>query len=191
MKSTKSNLLVIILLIVVAALYRVWDGRPFGFAPQIAMAIFAGSVIQNKKIAFLFPLLSMFVSDALYQILYLQGLTVIKGFYGGQLVNYLIIAAISIVGFFIKTNKIKPVVVGSLIGTIGYFILSNFSVWLSGLDINNVPYPKNLTGFIACYVAAIPFLKWSLISTLLFSGIFFGGFYLLKNKIFSVELHSA
>ena len=75
MKNNKTTILVFTLLVVASALYRVWDNRPLGFAPQIAMALFAGSVIKNKRISFLIPILSMLVSDGLYQLLYQQGLS--------------------------------------------------------------------------------------------------------------------
>ena len=84
MKINKSILVSFILLVVVSALYRAWDGRPFGFAPQIAMAIFGGAVIKDKRWAILMPLLSIFLSDLLYEALYVNGLSTIKGFYFGE-----------------------------------------------------------------------------------------------------------
>jgi hypothetical protein len=42
MKNKKTTILVFVLLIIAAALYRVWDNRPWGFAPQIAMALVCG-----------------------------------------------------------------------------------------------------------------------------------------------------
>ena len=188
----KSNLIVLFILILAAALYRVWDGRPWGFAPQIAMALFAGSVSKDKRFAFLFPVLSMLISDALYQLLYVQGLTPIKGFYSGQWQNYLLIASITINGFFINKNKLFQIMAGSLAGAVFYFIVSNFLTWIGGgLDINNQPYPKTWEGFIICYTAALPFFKWSVLSTFIFNGIFFGGYYLLGRSILKTELHSA
>src|SRR5690349_690322 len=89
MKMKKSVLLAFSLLILASSLYRVWPDRPFGFAPQWAMALFAGAVIKDKKWAFLLPLVSMLVSDTLYQILYNNGVSQIWGFYGGQWLNYL------------------------------------------------------------------------------------------------------
>jgi hypothetical protein len=73
MKLNRSNLLILFILILACALYRVWDSRPMGFAPQIAMALFAGSVSKDKRFAFLFPILSLFISDLIYQLLYIQG----------------------------------------------------------------------------------------------------------------------
>ena len=47
MNSSKNIVWSFILLIIVAALYRIIPGRPFGFAPQWAMAIYAGAVIKG------------------------------------------------------------------------------------------------------------------------------------------------
>lgn len=189
MKLNKSNLLILLLLIVVAALYRVWDGRPMGFAPQIAMALFAGSVAKDKRFSFLFPILSLFVSDLLYQLLYAQGLSTIKGFYSGQWENYLLIASITVIGFFINKKKIGQIFIGSLAGAIYFFLVSNFMVWVGGgLDRFNQPYPQTLSGLLYCYYEAIQFFKWSLISTLLFNGVFFGSYYLLGKRLFKQEV---
>lgn len=192
MKLNRSNLLILFMLILACALYRVWDSRPMGFAPQIAMALFAGSVSRDKRLAFLFPILSLFISDLLYQFLYSQGLTTIKGFYSGQVVNYLVIASVTVIGFFINKKKIGQVFIGSLAGAIYFFLASNFTVWVGGgLDINSQPYPRSVTGLLLCYTEALPFFKWSVISTLVFNAIFFGSFYLLGKSILKKEMQTA
>src|SRR5258705_10550565 len=192
MKLNKSTLLILFVLIVAAALYRVWDSRPMGFSPQIAMALFAGSVSKDKRFAFLFPILSLFISDLLYQFLYSQGLTAIKGFYAGQWENYLLIASITVIGFFINKNKIGQIFIGSLAGAVYFFLISNFMVWIGGgWDINNQPYPRSFNGLLLCYAEALPFFKWSLLSTLLFNGVFFGGYYLAGKSILKKETHMA
>ena len=192
MKLIKSNLLILFILILACALYRVWDSRPMGFAPQIAMALFAGSVSRDKRFAFLFPVLSLFISDLLYQFLYSQGLSTIKGFYSGQWQNYLLIASITIIGFFINKNKIGQIFVGSLAGAVYFFLVSNFMVWIGGgWDINNQPYPRSFSGLMLCYSEALPFFKWSVLSTLLFNGVFFGSFYLLGKSVLKKEMQTA
>lgn len=192
MKLNKSNLLVLFILILACALYRVWDSRPMGFAPQIAMALFAGSISKDKRFAFLFPILSLFISDLLYQFLYSQGLTTIKGFYSGQIGNYILIASITIIGFFINKNRIAHIFLGSIAGAVYFFIVSNFMVWIGGgLDINNQPYPRSFNGLLLCFTEALPFFKWSLISTLLFNGVFFGSYYLLGKSILKKEIQAA
>ena len=191
MKLNRSNLLVLFILILACALYRVWDSRPMGFAPQIAMALFAGSISKDKRFAFLFPILSLFISDLIYQILYIQGLSTIKGFYSGQWQNYLLIASITIIGFFINKNKIGQIFIGSLAGAAYFFLISNFMVWIGGgWDINNQPYPRSFSGLMLCYTEALPFFKWSLLSTLVFNGIFFGSFYLLGKSVLKKEIQA-
>ena len=70
MKNKKSIIVALVLLILVSAFYRVFPDRPWGFAPQIAMAIFGGAVFVNdKKWAFALPILSVFIGDLLFQFL--------------------------------------------------------------------------------------------------------------------------
>jgi hypothetical protein len=163
-----------------------------GFAPQIAMALFAGSISKDKRLAFLFPVLSLFISDLLYQFLYSQGLSTIKGFYSGQWQNYLLIASITIIGFFINKNKIGQIFIGSLAGAVYFFLISNFMVWIAGgLDINNQPYQRSFSGLMLCLSEALPFFKWSVLSTLLFNGVFFGSYYLLGKSVLKKEMQAA
>jgi len=184
MKIDKSILLSFVLLVIICSLYRVMPGRPFGFAPQWAMALFGGAIISDKKYSFLLPLSSMLVSDLIYQVLYKYGLTTISGFYDGQWLNYLLFAGVTVIGFFIKKDKVASIILGSLAGPTVFFILSNFIDWaVGGLDINNQPYPKTFAGLTNCYQSAVPFYAWSLVATLLFSGLFFGVYYLMNKHI--------
>jgi hypothetical protein len=187
MKIDKSVIISFILLVLIASLYRVMPGRPYGFAPQIAMALFGGSIISDKKYSFLLPLTSMLLSDIIYQVLYKNGLTTIAGFYDGQWINYLLFAGITIIGFSIKKDKALSIFFGSLIGATAFFILSNFIDWAGGgLNINNQPYPKTFAGLTNCFGSAIPFYEWSLVATVVFSSLFFGVYHLLTRS----SLHS-
>ena len=98
MKMNKSIIWSLVLLIIVAAVYRIIPDRPWGFAPHLAMAMFAGAIIKDKKWAFAIPLFSIFISDMLYHVLYLNGLSSIPGFYEGQLTNYLLFAGVTCIG---------------------------------------------------------------------------------------------
>jgi len=181
MKNTKQLAGSLILLIVIASLYRIMPDRPLGFSPLIAMAIFGGAVIKDKKFAFLLPLLAMFVSDSLYQLLYINGLGNIPGFYQGQVVNYILFAGLTIFGFFIKNFNIKRIVIASLSAPTAYFLISNFLVWASSSPDAGWNRPKTFSGLIMCYGDGLPFYPWSLISTSVFSAILFGSFYLITK----------
>ena len=186
MKSTKSLLLSFLLLIIVASLYRVWDGRPFGFAPQIAMAIFGGAVIRDRRMALLLPLLSMLISDVLYQVLYLNGVTSIRGFYEGQWVNYLLFAGLTCFGFLMRKVNALNVLGFSIGGSVLFFLASNFTVWISGGGLGR---PLNFEGLMLCYGDALAFYRdYGLINgfagnfvfgDLFFSAVLFGAWYLI------------
>ena len=128
MKLNKPVLLSFGLLVLAASLYRAWPDRPYGFAPQMAMALFGGAVIKDKRLAFLLPLISMLISDVLYQFLYINGLTQIQGFYADQWINYLLIAGITVFGFLMKKITALRVFAFSISGSIIFFLLSNFAV---------------------------------------------------------------
>lgn len=179
MKMNRSVLFSFLLLILAASLYRVWPERPFGFAPQWAMAIFAGAVISNKRLAILFPLLSMFISDTLYQLLFVKGQTAIWGFYEGQLTNYLLFGSLVFFGFMIKKINWKNVLAASLAAPSAFFLLSNFFVWTSGAGYAR---PKTFSGLLQCYADGVPFYQMSLVATVFFSAVLFGSYYLLTSK---------
>ena len=180
MKNTKTLIWSFILLVFIAAIYRIIPGRPYGFAPQWAMAIFAGAVISNKKLAFIMPVLSMFISDMFYQLLYMGGLYDMSGFYEGQWQNYVLFALLVFIGFAI--NKINVINIGaaSVVAPTVYFLLSNFLVW-SGTGTRGLGRPKTLNGLLLCYSDGVPFYLTSISATLVFSAILFGTFLLIRQ----------
>ena len=99
MKIERSILVSFVLLVLIASFYRLLPGRPLGFAPQIAMALFSGSIIKNKRYSFLLPILSMLLSDVLYEILFQYKISPIAGFYSGQVENYVLFASVTLIGF--------------------------------------------------------------------------------------------
>ena len=168
-----------ILLIVIGALYRIIPGRPMGFAPQIAMALFGGAVLRNKKWAFALPLFSMVLSDALYEALHRAGLTDITGFYEGQWVNYLLLAGISFIGITMRRVNVANVAAGTIAAPVLFFLASNFATW-AGHGGYNLPMTGD--GLFQTYVLGLPFLYISLTATIVFSGLLFGGWALLKGN---------
>lgn len=190
MKLNKSVLVAFGMLVLVSGLYRAWEGRPMGFAPQIAMAIFGGAIIKDKRLAFILPLLSMLLSDLLYQALYMAGWNTMKGFYEGQMIHYVLFAALTLFGFLMKRINLLNVAAFSISGSLLFFIASNFFVWLGGGGFNR---PKTFDGLMMCYTDALAFYReYGLINgfagnvvigDLFFCGILFGGYYLIKRWV--------
>jgi hypothetical protein len=183
MKSNKSLFLTLVVLIVLAALYRIVPGRPLGFAPQIAMALFGGAVIKDKKWAFALPIFSMFLSDLLFQGLYNAGLSDTYGFYDGQLLNYCLFALMVVIGFYIRSINFANVLLGSLAAPTVFFLLSNFITW-SGMagGLRGLDRPLTFQGLMMAYGDGLPFYKGALMATLFFSVLLFGGYSLLTRK---------
>jgi len=190
MKLNKSLLLSFGLLILAASLYRAWPDRPYGFAPQMAMALFGGAIIKDKRMAFLLPLISMLISDVFYQVLYINGLTEIKGFYGGQWINYLLIASITLFGFLMKKITALRVLAFSMSGSIIFFLLSNFAVWAGGGGFGR---PKTFEGLMMCYYDGLAFLRDYgavkgfygnlFLGDIFFCTLLFGSFFLLNRFV--------
>lgn len=181
MKNTKTLIWSFILLVFIAAIYRIIPGRPYGFAPQWAMAIFAGAVIRNKKWALIMPVLSMFISDMLYQLLYMGGLYDMPGFYHGQWQNYILFALLVFIGFAISRINVINIAAASVVAPTVYFLLSNFLVW-AGTGTRGLDRPKTFNGLLLCYSDGVPFYLTSISATLVFSGILFGTFVLISKK---------
>ncbi|RFM28612.1 DUF6580 family putative transport protein [Deminuibacter soli] len=180
MKQKISIVVALLLLVVTAAVYRLIPGRPFGFAPQIAMALFGGAVfVHNKKWAFALPVISMFLSDLLFQVLYSANLSTTPGFYEGQWQNYLLFALLTVIGFAVKKEKVLSIAAGTLVAPTVYFLLSNSLVWLSG---GGYQRPKTFSGFIQCMNDGIPFYGGSVAATVVFGAVLFGGYYLIKKS---------
>jgi len=181
MKTSNKIILSFLFLVVIAALYRVIPDRPYGFAPQWAMAIFAGAIIRDKKWAFIIPVLSMFISDLFYEVLFIGGISTIPGFYEGQWQNYILFTLLVFVGFAIKKLNLFQIVAASLAAPTIYFLISNFLVWASNSSIRGLDRPKTFDGLMLCYADGIPFFKMSILGTLVFSAVMFGTFIFIKN----------
>lgn len=137
------------------------------FTAASAVALFGAAQYNKKIVAFLVPLVIVFVSDLL-----------LGGLYKGAewvYASYMVIAGL---GFLLKNNVTFIRVVGlSVVSSLVIYVISDFGVWLDG-----GLYPHTREGFITCYVAALPFLRNWLLSDLLYGGLLFGLFYLAQLR---------
>ena len=76
--------------------------------------------------------------------------------------------SIILIGLISKyfTKNILSRVTGAMVGACIFFIITNFGVWSLGF------YGYSLAGLKLCYILAIPFFSYTLISTILFSALF-------------------
>ena len=147
--------------------------HPPNFTPIVAVAIMSGYFFKNIKLSFVVLLIAMLLVD------------VFLGFYKHMFFVYLSLFLITFI-FFKISDKInfKNLFVFGFLGSLIFYLVSNFGVWASGVlsPITNLPYEKNLNGLINCYFLAIPFFTKTLISTIFFSYVAYLANYSLKKR---------
>ena len=161
------NRFLILGVIVLGVLTRLIPHPP-NFTPILSFALLS-SVYSKNNLGILIPISIMVISD-----FYL-------GTHGAMVWVYSALFIIYLIGyFFIKNISFKNILVGSVIGSLMFFIVTNFGVWLIG-------YPKSLAGLMQCYIAAIPFYKNTLLSSIFYSTIIHSCYIIITNKILITE----
>ena len=122
--------------------------HPPNFTSLLALSFYIPAILGIKFISAL--LVSFLITD------FIIGLHGVTFFTWGSVI---LIGLMS--KFFIKTIFTR--LSGSLLGAFLFFIITNFGVWSSGV------YGYTVNGLINCYILAIPFFAYSLLSTIIFS----------------------
>ena len=157
-------------LIVLASALRVAP-HPWNLTPVGAIALFSGAVVKDRRLAFAFPLLSLFAGDVI------TGLPKVISYIEVDLAVYASFLVSVAIGLLLRKNRGLLAVAGAtLLGAIQFFLISNFADW-AFLDT----YAKTGSGFVACYVAAIPLFWNTLAGDALYAALFFGGFALAEH----------
>ncbi len=84
----------------------------------------------------------------------------------------------------ILKDRVRPgsLILSSLAASVLFFVVTNFGVWLEGSL-----YPQTLDGLRACFIAAIPFFRNTLTSTVLFSFVLFGAWALVEKRLLALQ----
>ena len=147
--------------------------HPPNFTPVIAVAIMSGYFFKNVNFSFVVLLVAMLLSDLFI------------GFYENVVFVYVSLLLITFV-FHKMSYKInfKNLFIFGFVGSFIFFIISNFGVWAMGSPgVYDIPYEKNLSGLLQCYILAIPFFGNTFLSTLIFSYIGLSSEYFFKKKL--------
>jgi hypothetical protein len=140
--------------------------HPPNFTPLTAMALFGGACFTDKRAAFFVPLIGLFLSD------------LVLGFYALMPVVYGSFALTVCLGFWLRQQRnALQVTSATIAGAVLFFILTNFGVWAF-----DSLYPKTMAGFAGCYALAIPFFWNTLLSSLLYSAMLFGGLAIAESR---------
>jgi len=151
-----------VVFVVIGLLFRLIP-HPANFSPIFAIALFGGTYFADRRLALIIPLTALFISDLLI------------GFYSPVVMVsvYAGLVLTSVLGLWLRNHKSVLTLLGtSIISGILFYLISNFGVWVNPVS----GYSKDLTGLIQCYVLALPFLKNTLASNLVYSAVLFGGY---------------
>jgi len=140
------------LLIIIGVVSRLVP-HPANFTALGGLSVFAGHRFTLLKAAFL-TLVVMVISD------------IFLGFSPATPYVYFGFAGYILLAHFLP-KKWYILAGAPLLGSIWFFLISNFGVWLGGW------YPHTLAGLFACFVAAIPFYRNTVLGDVAFTIAFF------------------
>ena len=145
-------------LVLILALSRLIP-HPWNFTPVIAVAMMSGYFFKNIYFSLSILLISMLIAD------------IFIGFYENMIFVYISLMLITFVFFKIsKKVNFKNLFIYSFAGSLIFFMISNFGVWVLGSPgVYDIAYEKSLSGLIECYILAIPFFGNTFLSTLIFA----------------------
>ena len=148
-----------------AGIYRLMP-HPYNVAPLAAMALLGGMYF-GRRYALWVPLAVLALTDLMlntqmgYPILYWP-----------RVFDYGAFMLIGALGLWTRNRGNAPKIGAAAATPFLFYLISNFSVWLFGLSLANVPYPKTLAGLAECYTAALPFLRGTMIGDWAFMAVF-------------------
>lgn len=138
-----------------AVIFRLIPHSP-NVAPIAALALFSGALLPDAK-GFIIPIIALFISD-----LFLGFHATVPFVYGSFIV-------IALIGVLLK-NRLSPLktAVGSMAGSIFFFLVTNFGVWAT-----SSMYTKDLSGLLRSYQMGVPFFRNTLLGDLFYTTLFF------------------
>ena len=167
-KYISPNFIFIISIIIVGVFSRLIPHLP-NFTPVAAIALFGGTFINKKFLAFIIPFVILLISDILI------------GFHGYMLSVYVSFAITVTLGFQVRKKVgITSVLTASLISSVLFYVITNVAVWYGSPF-----FAQDISGLIKCYIVAIPFFNNSMFGDLFFSSIFFS-IYILACRRFTI-----
>lgn len=177
-------LMVVILAIMLMRVLIVFNTEALSFANFSsvgAVALFGGAYFSSNAKAFSFPILSLLITDILFANTIYKSYS--DGFlYDGWYWTYAAIILMVVVGkFLLKNITLANGTIAAIAVTVVHWLVSNIGTWY-GNPYNNPLFTQDLAGYWNCLVLAIPFELRFLAGTVIYGGVMFGSFQLLKVK---------
>ena len=171
--NTSFNYLVILSVLIVLGVVGRLLPHPPNFTPMAAIALFAGFIFLKRYIAVIAVVVTMLLTDY-----FAFGYLSAEWFASKSMwVVYLaLLFPIIFKNFLQKKLGLFRVAGAALASSTVFFIATNFAVWAF-----SPMYEKTLEGLVLCYTMAIPFFQNTVAGDLIWSGVIFGTYFLLRN----------
>jgi hypothetical protein len=152
-------------LIALGAIYRLVP-HPWNAVPMGGLSLYAGASLPRRW-AWTVPVAAMALSDLVLD--YAAGRPFLDV---SRWLIYATFAIVTLMGPLARRAKFGPWLLPglSLSASLLFFLTSNFGAWL----VPEMPYPRNLTGLLACYAAALPFFDKTVVADLVGTAVLFG-----------------
>ena len=171
--NTSFNYLVILSVLIVLGVVGRLLPHPPNFTPMAAIALFAGFIFLKRYIAVIAVVVTMLLTDY-----FAFGYLSAEWFASKSMwVVYLaLLFPVVFKNFLQKKLGLFRVAGAALASSTVFFITTNFAVWAF-----SPMYEKTLEGLVLCYTMAIPFFQNTVAGDLIWSGVIFGTYFLLRN----------
>jgi hypothetical protein len=161
--------------------------HPYNFTPVAGLGLFGGARLRSWR-AYVLPLAVMAVSDVLLWAIQGRSDYSLWQYAFNPWVYACFLLAVVWGRLLIRNGGAGRIAAVSVLVSVQFFVVTNFGVWLSGSL-----YSRDLSGLIACYVAAIPFFGTNapplgffgnqVIGDLFYTGLLFGLYALLRGGV--------
>ena len=172
LNSSFSYLVILAVLIALGVAGRLLPHPP-NFTPMAAIALFAGFIFIKRYMAVVAVISTMLLCD------YFAFGSLSASWFGSKsmFVVYLaLLFPIVFKNFLQKKIGVLRIFGAALASSSVFFLATNFSVWAF-----SPMYEKTLEGLVLCYTMAIPFFQNTVAGDLIWSGVIFGTYFLLRN----------
>ena len=167
------NYLVILAILIALGVAGRLLPHPPNFTPMAAIALFAGFIFLKRYMAVIAVVVTMLLTDY-----FAFGYLSAEWFASKSMwVVYLaLLFPVVFKNFLQKKLGLFRVAGAALTSSTVFFIATNFAVWAF-----SPMYEKTLEGLVLCYTMAIPFFQNTVAGDLIWSGVIFGTYFLLRN----------
>ena len=170
--SSFSYLVILAVLIAVGVAGRLLPHPP-NFTPMAAIALFAGFIFIKRYMAVVAVISTMLLCD------YFAFGSLSASWFGSKsmFVVYLaLLFPIVFKNFLQKKLGVLRIFGAAIASSTVFFLATNFAVWAF-----SPMYEKTLEGLVLCYTMAIPFFQNTIAGDLIWSGVIFGAYLVLRN----------